>query len=810
MNRMGYALLTSLAIAVSLLVSHTAVAAPDVEPAFRDVQIFGLSEPAERGEAGVIDGRLVLRLRTTKTLPARVVIDAEPTLGLLAVDRRLLLEPGDNIIDLPLAPQAGFESATARGRVWLGRVADDSTADRDLHIAVRGPDPASFDDAKVERIPEAARIVGVHAPRTEARLAELLRRWEQHRQTGPITIAANGVSRYAVVLQPMDVGDSEPEAGGDQLAAWLAGDRTPEQRRLSEAVSDLVRVIEQQSGARLPVVSRGPADAGQLIEIAIARIDASDGDWHPDGYLLRVDDGRVRIHASTLTGLTHGVYGLLTEHLDAFWFQPGELGEEILIPEDRTVRLHPVMETRQPAFFSANGMSWGHAQRWDGRNRARVLEGRMGFGHAWRSLISPSDYPYDEFPDMWARDRKGRVMVRDVAWTFTQFCSTSPKVIEIVADRIKDRFERTPNALVASIDPNDLAPLCLCERCLSLDREYGVEEQDGQRMADRLLHFSREIHSRLKPEHQDKYLGVLAYAAQTELPVSARPHDRHATIVCQFPPLFDHSRPFTDPSSPWARRFHRIVEGWAGMTPQTGFYDYYGHYNYFGPWGVVHKLREDIPAFRDAGGTFLVMEAQPNFAMQGLNHYIAAQLIWRPDADVDLLLEQFFRHYYGPATGPMRRFWGAAERWFALERPGVDTHLRVAANEGFWAELEEHLSAAEQTVQSDDAPKRFRQRVAFHRDGLTFARLMHRLDYSYVPLRAPVEDVDAALAFVRRHSEDFQAFRERYPHGEGHWPPFVAPYFHRPIDRMISELEALKADPTRSREIGEALDSIGG
>src|SRR5690606_20391033 len=108
---------------------------------------------------------------------------------------------------------------------------------------------------------------------------------------------------------------------------------------------------------------------------------------------------------------------------------------------------------------------------------------------------------YDEHPDMWARDREGNVMVRDLAWTSTQFCSTSPEVIEIVARKINAHFDAHPDAIVASIDPNDLAPLCLCDRCLTLERQYGIDEQDGQHMADRLLHFSKQIHARLKPEH---------------------------------------------------------------------------------------------------------------------------------------------------------------------------------------------------------------------------------------------------------------------------------------------------------------------
>ena len=44
-----------------------------------------------------------------------------------------------------------------------------------------------------------------------------------------------------------------------------------------------------------------------------------------------------------------------------------------------------------------------------------------------------------------------------------------------------------------------------------------------------------------------------------------------------------------------------------------------------------------------------------------------------------MLLEEFFRLYYGPAAEPMRNYWLAMERYYALERPGPNVHARVAA-----------------------------------------------------------------------------------------------------------------------------------
>ena len=93
-------------------------------------------------------------------------------------------------------------------------------------------------------------------------------------------------------------------------------------------------------------------------------------------------------------------------------------------------------------------------------------------------------------------------------------------------------------------------------------------------MSDRLLHFSKEIYDRLKPEHKDKFLGILAYGYQTRPPKKAVPHAHHVTTVCDFPYYFDHTRPFNDPTSSYNREFASIVQGWGARVTQLGFYDY--------------------------------------------------------------------------------------------------------------------------------------------------------------------------------------------------------------------------------------------
>jgi hypothetical protein len=344
--------------------------------------------------------------------------------------------------------------------------------------------------------------------------------------------------------------------------------------------------------------------------------------------------------------------------------------------------------------------------------------------------------------------------------------------------------------------------MCLCDRCLALDKQYGQTKEDGTAVADRLIHFSNEIKSRLKPEHQDKFLGILIYGYQMDPPISAKPHDRYAGIICNMAWVYDHTRPFNDPTSPQNREFNAYVEAWGKTIPQMGFYDYYGHWQIFGPFAMVHKIREDMAAFHDAGGTFIQHEAQPNFGMHGMNHLVAARLAWDTEADIDALLEEYYTGFYGPAAEPMRAFWGEAEKGYALLRPGPNTHQRFAVLPDIWDRLEGYLKAAEAATAGADVPQRFKDRLALRRDAFEYGRWRWAFEQRYKSDRidvlgasrdrAGVVDPQAAIQELREKQPWLDAMRAKYKEGDEYWPPMVARIFWVEVDPLVAAIEAAR------------------
>lgn len=168
-------------------------------------------------------------------------------------------------------------------------------------------------------------------------------------------------------------------------------------------------------------------------------------------------------------------------------------------------------QRREPSFFSAAGTIWGQGE-WNLRNRNVANGGRIMFGHAWAGLLKGTPDLYEQHPEWWARNREGKIRKFDQkgAWSFTNFCTTNPEVLERVAATINDQLSH-PGTILASIDPNDLAPFCLCKTCSAVDASYGVDNPDGSFSTDRMIHFANELHQRLDAENQNKQLGFLIY-----------------------------------------------------------------------------------------------------------------------------------------------------------------------------------------------------------------------------------------------------------------------------------------------------------
>ena len=157
---------------------------------------------------------------------------------------------------------------------------------------------------------------------------------------------------------------------------------------------------------------------------------------------------------------------------------------------------------------------------------------------------------------------------------------------------------------------------------------------------------------------------------------------------------------------------------------RLGLYDYLDGYGFLIPRVPVRAFAEHIRHARSVGFTDYYGESPLNWGVTGPLHWVIAQVLSQPDADVEALLDEYYGEYFREAAGPMRRFFERCEEIW-MQQPGPSYWLKYYRSEAqadlfpspVCRELRGYLDDAARAARSS----RVRDRVTFVSDafGLT-------------------------------------------------------------------------------------------
>lgn len=334
---------------------------------------------------------------------------------------------------------------------------------------------------------------------------------------------------------------------------------------------------------------------------------------------------------------------------------------------------------------------YGKAERlWSNANR---LKEKFSFNHAHFRIIRPEHFETN--PEWFAKDAEGNPKRPPYpnASGFNDHPDLSREdVVEKIAAAVIERFEQNPGLLSVSIGAND-----------SFEFGHFAEEypwfDDGRYFrrypdySNHVFQFSNRVAEKVAGVFPDKYLGALAYLSWENVP----DFNVHPSII----PYLTADR------SQWYDNAFRLedielVQSWSKSGPEIiGTWDYIFGYGFLIPRSLTAIVADSIPEVFEAGAEAYFSQVSPLWAFDGHTTWLAAQLLDDVDADPELLVNEFFEYYYGPAADSMRKFFAVAE-FIWMNQPGnavwlryyLDAHQAWLFNEFHMKRLRELLDKA--------------------------------------------------------------------------------------------------------------------
>ena len=401
-------------------------------------------------------------------------------------------------------------------------------------------------------------------------------------------------------------------------------------------------------------------------------------------YVIDIASDRVAIVGGRdrQRGVLYGVYDFL-EQLGVRWYRPEPWGESV--PERDSIEL-PIGRqlAPEPDYAYRSGLGGGftrHAEctldqsewgsLWALRNRLNGpdpgSDPRYGgqvslrFDHIYYQLIPVEEY-FDAHPEyfcLYKGERRRRQpdsgAIRPDNPTGLQLCLSNRDLQDLFAQKIiaQARGRRDLNTVTFSVTPNDACPFCECDECKGMD-----DPQDPTSMSNRVCKFTNIVARKLAQEVPGARVSVNAYSTWTSPPTIIERMEPNVLIhLALINGWADYTKNFDDPEPNWNRTTMASFGRWKELGVSGIYtYDYYSGYGWKGPLPVVLTIADRMRQYRRFNVRGVYNETSPSWGPQGLELYMFAKLIWRPDLDLERELDLYYRNFYGPAEKPMKAY----------------------------------------------------------------------------------------------------------------------------------------------------------
>ena len=514
------------------------------------------------------------------------------------------------------------------------------------------------------------------------------------------------------------------------------------------AAEDLAKYIEMMTGAKLPIADTSDAVAAALasrrpllivgeqallakpeLRASLAAVIKKHPYLRTDGIVLRREANRVYL-AGNGDEAHYFAAAELLRRWGVRWFMPGDFGE--CAPEERELKIGALdYAWSSPFEIRSYWVSW----LGDDTGREIFQKRNMMTG---RGDLPPAGHALGTYTKSLEKSGAG-------------FALTDPTTAAHIAGKVDSLYAANQNFSLSIQDRLYTSEAEIDERLTHLqwDKYYFTWS-----ITDPMLELYNNVARILREKHpaSTSKIGFLAYLNMTLPPVREMTTD--PMFFVQLAPIdIDPNHGMDDPRSPQKREYRDILNRWARVTEgRLSIYDYDQSMLVWRdlPNPSHMAFHEDVKHYRDAGILGVNTESRNALATTFINLYLRARLMWNPDEDITTLLDDFYVKFFGPAAGPMKKYWETI--FAAWENTIVTEHEYFVAPAIYTPELVErlevHLREAEAAVQKLTAKGKVLSRnEERYLQRMRFMRLSYTVLQSYMSMvRSAATDLDFAAA----------------------------------------------------------------
>jgi hypothetical protein len=430
--------------------------------------------------------------------------------------------------------------------------------------------------------------------------------------------------------------------------------------QIKNAAKTLQTYIQKSTGATLPV-SNTP---GKSNNINIGETDftkqhhLNPGNLDQDGFILQGADAKnFAIIGGSDWGTEFGVDDFLERYLDVRWLMPTEIG--IDIPKHPTLDIPPTLVRQEPVYLSRqlspmNDLDANNPEaQWARFNRAR---GRIAFHHNMLHLFPVSIFgkTHPEFYPIVDGKRYIPKSDSDVPW---QPNLSAPGIVDAAVEQIEKYFQEHPEATSYSLGMNDSN--LWDESPASKARRSGKKNYLGlEDISDDYFTWANAVVAKVLLKYPDKWFGTLAYNGLAEPPTKVKVNPRIVPFI-----TYERMR-WEDPKLREAGQ--QLTERWEKVSPVLGWYDYAYGISYLLPRVYFHRMQKYLSWGASHNVKFHYAELYPNWGT-GPKAWVYTKLLWNPNQDVDVLLDDWYTHFAGNKAAPkLKAYYAIWEKFWTV------------------------------------------------------------------------------------------------------------------------------------------------